>query len=85
MGEQGQSRQLKTSQHHFMFDLAVSRRWGGRDTYGQGNLEPDDADVSESPKDLDISLNPALAELLSPMEGEGIKEEAGDMPFPDLT
>ena len=35
--------------------------------YGQGNLEPDDADVSESPKDLDVSLNPALAELLSPM------------------
>lgn len=67
-----------------MFDFAVSRR-GGRDTYRQGNLEPDDADVSESPKDLDVSSNPALAELLSLMEGEGTKEEAGDMPFLDLT
>ena len=37
-----------------MFDFAVSGRWGGPDMYGQGNLEPGDADVSESPRDLDI-------------------------------
>lgn len=68
-----------------MFNFAVSGRWGGPDIHGQDNLESDDTDVSESPKDLDFSLNPALAELLSPMEGEGIEEETGDMPFPDLT
>ena len=47
----------------------VGRAWYVR----AGYLEPDDADVSESPKDLDVSSNPALAELLSPMEGEGDK------------
>lgn len=40
-------------------------------------MEPNNVDVLESPKDFDLLLNSALAELLSPVEGEGTVEEAG--------
>lgn len=44
--------------------------------YGQGNLEPDDADVSESPKDLDVSLNPAFSRA-SESHGRGGDKRGG--------